>query len=458
MKKDWTEVLKQKVDAYVPDDMQLPGFEDLKKKMLAAGAGASASAGAGAGAGAPKGASVSMRRGLKWVAAAASLAAVVAGGALLLRDRGGEQPSGLADAGVQEVVSAENAAEETAPVLEETIPAQDVIEEVSTPSNNTVKPTVVKPVSIIKKGVQPLLADAGNEAEAPKEVAASEEVKNAVPAEDVTAVPDAEKSEAKRDEASQSEPSAQESKIASQESQTSSQDSKSATEPTQNIGLANLGSDPFAEPVEPVRKQLKRFSLGASGILAANASARGDKANPNDLRITTDREGNKYFDFGAPEIQYHYTAPVSGGISLRYHFTNQFYAETGMRFTYLRTWVTPSGAQQNLLFAGIPVGLGAKFLSLGNFDLYGSAYGMGSKCIYGSETPKYPSNYNTLDEIPLMWSVGISPGAEYHITPLVSLYAEPTLSYYFKNEKAPNTLYKDNPLYFTVNVGVRFNM
>ena len=65
MKKDWTEVLKQKVDAYVPDDMQLPGFEDLKKKMLAAGAGADA--------GAPKGASVPMRRGLKWVAAAASL-------------------------------------------------------------------------------------------------------------------------------------------------------------------------------------------------------------------------------------------------------------------------------------------------------------------------------------------------------------------------------------------------
>ena len=400
MNKDWTEVLKQKMDAYVPDDMQLPGFEDLKKKMMAS---------------APKGASVPMRRGLKWVAAAASLAAVVAGGALLLRDRSVQQPSGLAEAGVQEVVSAENAAEGTVPDMEETIPAQDVIEEVSAPNNNT----VVKPVSIIKKNVQPLLAD------------------------DVTAVSDAEKSE---------------SKTASQESQTSAQEPKTATNPTQYPGLADLGSDPFAEPVEPVRKQLKRFSLGASGILAANASARNDNANPNDLSVTTDREGNKYFDFGAPEIQYHYTAPVSGGISLRYHFTNQFYAETGLRFTYLRTWVTPSGARQNLLFAGIPLGLGARFASLGNLDLYGSAYGMGSKCIYGSETPNYPCNYKTLDEIPLMWSAGISPGAEYHITKLVGLYAEPTLSWYFKNEKAPNNLFKDNPLYFTLNIGVRFNM
>ena len=425
MKKDWTDLLREKLENYAPDVPEA-SFEEIRKKMLAAGAGA------GVGADAPKRASVPMRRGLKWVAAAASLAAVVAGGALLLRDRSAQQSSGLADAGVQEVVSAENTADETAPVSEETIPAQDVIQEVSAPSNNAVKPTVVKPISIVKKDVQPLLADAGNAAE------------DSAPAEDVTSVPDTEKSESKSAEAGQSE--------------TSVQESKTAAESIRNIGLADLDGDPFAEPVEPVRKQLKRFSLGASGILAANASARGDKANPNDLSVTTDRLGNKYFDFGAPEIQYHYTAPVSGGISLRYHFTNQFYAETGLRFTYLRTWVTPSGAQQNLLFAGIPVGLGAKFASLGNFDLYGSAYGMGSKCIYGSETSNYPTNYTSLDEIPLMWSVGISPGAEYHITPLVGLYAEPTLSYYFKNEKAPNTLYKDNPLYFTVNIGVRFNM
>ncbi len=403
MKKDWTEVLKQKMDAYVPDDMQLPGFEDLKQKMIAAGAasGAGSGAGAGAGTGAPKGASVPMKRGLRWLAYAASLAAVVAGGALLLRDRSGQQTSGLADAGQQEVVAIDKSASDSEPVLNVNTSTTSVPENVSAPLSEPVskpgssvaKPTGVKPVSIVKKDAQPLLADAGD-----------------------------------------------------------------AAEPIQNIGLADLGSDPFAEPVEPVRKQLKRFSLGASGVLAANASARGDHANPNDLSVTTDREGNKYFDFGAPEIQYHYTAPVSGGLSLRYHFTNQFYAETGLRFTYLRTWVTPTGARQNLLFAGIPVGLGARFASLGKFDLYGSAYGMGSKCIYGSESPNYPCNFTTLDEIPLMWSVGVSPGAEYHITPLIGLYAEPTLSWYFKNEKAPNTLYKDNPLYFTLNIGVRFNM
>ena len=451
MMKDWTELLRDRLESYTPDTPQI-SFEELKQKMLAAGGGSAAgtgtsagsATGAGAGAGAPKGASVPMKRGLKWVAAAASLAAVVAGGALLLRNRGDEPHQGLAEAVQQEVVAVEKASAETAPAVAEIEPVNEALEAVSnpaltpvlTPNNNNVTPSAAKPVTIANKGTKSLLADTGKSAENATENAAPAEVVNAVPAAGETPVSDTEKSESKA----------------------AGQESDPASESTYNNGIADLGSDPFAEPVEPVRKQIKRFSLGASGILAANASARNDKASPNDLSVTTDRMGNKYFDFGAPEIQYHYTAPVSGGISLRYNFTNQFYAETGLRFTYLRTWVTPTGARQNLLFAGIPVGLGAKFARLGNFDLYGSAYGMGSKCIYGSETSNYPSNYTSLDEIPLMWSVGISPGAEYHITPLIGLYAEPTLSYYFKNEKAPSTLYKDNPLYFTVNVGVRFNM
>ena len=69
MKKDWTELLREKLESYTPDVPQA-SFEEIKQKMLATGAGA----------GAPKGASVPMRRrGLRWVAAAASLAAVVAG-------------------------------------------------------------------------------------------------------------------------------------------------------------------------------------------------------------------------------------------------------------------------------------------------------------------------------------------------------------------------------------------
>ncbi|MBQ3660252.1 MAG: hypothetical protein II963_08880, partial [Bacteroidales bacterium] len=80
MKKDWTDLLREKLENYAP---QVPegSFEELKKKMLAAGA--------AAGAGAAGGGSVPMKRkGLRWIAAAASLAAVVAGGALLLRNGG----------------------------------------------------------------------------------------------------------------------------------------------------------------------------------------------------------------------------------------------------------------------------------------------------------------------------------------------------------------------------------
>ena len=414
MKKNWTEVLKQKVDAYVPGDMQLPGFESLKQKMLSASSAGGASAGSK-----PAGATAPLRRkGLRYLAYAASLAALVAGGALLLRNGGGE--------GTTAQVAEPTAAVETVSAI----------------------PAITEPVSVIEPVTAGALADAAiksNPAPAIKRPAAAN-----VPTEYSQPEEDLFIEEQPKDE----QPAASGETVSAEPKE--AQGSETAT----GHDIYDGGSaDPFAEPVKPVIKQLKRFSLGASGILASNSLGGGKPApKGSPLEVTTDRNGTKYYSMGAPELQYHYTAPVSGGLSLRYQLTNQFYAETGLRFTYLRTWVTPSGAHQNLLYMGVPVGLGCKFVQKGGFDVYGSAYGMGSKCIMGHESTNFPSNFTKLDEIPLLLSASLAPGAEYHFNRYLSLYAEPTVSYYFKNDKAPETLYKENPVYFTLNLGIRFNL
>ena len=151
----------------------------------------------------------------------------------------------------------------------------------------------------------------------------------------------------------------------------------------------------------------------------------------NGIVITSDRYGKKYCSFGAPEVHYQYYAPVSAGLSLRYDFTDRLYAETGLRFTYLTTSVTPSGAHQDLLYAGIPLGIGCRIAGF---------------------------NISDIRDIPIMWSAGVAPGIQYNFGPLLGIYAEPTLSYYFKNDNAPQTLYKEKPFYFTLNIGVRFNL
>ena len=421
MKKDWTDVLKQKLESYVPDDVQLPGFEDIRQKMLAAGAAAGASGGAAAG----------RRKPLKWLAYAASLAAVVAGGALLLRnDNDGAKPA----ASIAEAVTENPAANESERVYvvesDADDAAQNALAEAAQANNALAEAAPAK--AAIARNFTPKTSG-----------------KTSVPASEDAISND--RSDAETGNSTEADGTDTQAALLA-DAQT---DSNSDAVPGRDI-YSGGNNDPLAESVEPIRKQLKRFSIGASGILAANGS--GNTARKGEgLNVVIGSDGKKYLGLGAPELTYHYTAPVSGGLSLRYQLTNQFYAETGLRFTYLRTWVSPTGAYQNLLYAGIPVGLGCKFVQLGNFDIYGSAYGMASKCIAGSESTNFPYNY-VLGEIPVMWSAGVAPGAEYHFVQLVSLYAEPTLSYYFKNEKAPQTLYKENPLYFTVNIGVRFNL
>ena len=58
---------------------------------------------------------------------------------------------------------------------------------------------------------------------------------------------------------------------------------------------------------------------------------------------------------------------------------------------------------------------------------------------------------------PLQWSVNASAGVQFDIVPSVGVYAEPGISYYFDNGSDIRTIYKDEPLNFNLNVGMRFN-
>lgn len=56
----------------------------------------------------------------------------------------------------------------------------------------------------------------------------------------------------------------------------------------------------------------------------------------------------------------------------------------------------------------------------------------------------------------LQWSVNVATGVQYNFSSLIGVYAEPGISYYFDNNSPVETIYKDKPLNFNLNVGVRF--
>ena len=72
------------------------------------------------------------------------------------------------------------------------------------------------------------------------------------------------------------------------------------------------------------------------------------------------------------------------------------------------------------------------------------------------------SSYRTTTEgiptHPFQLSANISAGLRYDFTPTVGIYAEPGLSYYFDDGTSLQSVYKQRPLNFNLNVGVRFTV
>lgn len=411
--------MRDRLQDYAPDVPQ-ESFDKIREKMLAAAAASKMAA---------------RRKRLDVLKYAAAVAVVAAAGLLLTRNAG--------DRALQEPV-----AETAEPVRivqpqdqpqaqPEALPQPEALAQVGNTAAN--KPVITKKNNTVTY-TQPTLS---TEASAGESATTSDTSAAAAAGDLLAAAPGADSKE--QDPASES---------------SSATGSGSVTVNTsRDLNDPDFRPDPFAqEQTKPRGSLAGRLSLGASGLLAANTGKSNKDAVPNGMMMYTDRDGNIFYSMGAPTAQYHYSAPVSGGISVRYNFAGPFYAESGVRFTWLHTWVTPSGGVQDLLYAGIPLGLGVNILQWDSLKLYGSLYGMPSKCIVGRESPSFPSNYTKLAEIPIMWSAGASLGASYNFTPVVGIFAEPTVSYYFANPNAPQTMFKDTPYYFTLNLGVRFNL
>ena len=145
--------------------------------------------------------------------------------------------------------------------------------------------------------------------------------------------------------------------------------------------------------------------------------------------------------------------------------------ESGLTYTLLAS-DTRDGSdmhyyegRQRLHYLGIPLNVKYEFLRWRRFGLYGSAGVLAEQCISGRMRKEYVldgSSYRTTTEgiptHPFQLSANISAGLRYDFTPTVGIYAEPGLSYYFDDGTSLQSVYKQRPLNFNLNVGVRFTV
>lgn len=169
------------------------------------------------------------------------------------------------------------------------------------------------------------------------------------------------------------------------------------------------------------------------------------------------------------DIKHH--LPLRTGISFTYKLNDRFGIESGLTYTNLSSDIFQGSdshylkGKQTLHYIGIPLNLKINLFSWKNVDLYASAGAMGEKCVAGNLKEKFVVNNETtkrektpIEEKPFQWSVNAAAGLQFNFSSLVGLYVEPGVSYYFDDGSSLKTIYKEKPLNFNLNLGIRLSL
>lgn len=171
------------------------------------------------------------------------------------------------------------------------------------------------------------------------------------------------------------------------------------------------------------------------------------------------------------KTEYEHHLPIRIGLSVAYALTDRLSISSGLTYTRLSSDIKDASreskyiGEQRLHYIGIPVNVSYKVVSFRWLGLYGTAGVLAEKCVSGTTDEGYVENntmkYTNTHDIsskPLQMSVNAGVGIQFDFIDNVGIYAEPGLSYYFDDGSALQTIYKEKPLNFNLNVGVRFKL
>lgn len=171
------------------------------------------------------------------------------------------------------------------------------------------------------------------------------------------------------------------------------------------------------------------------------------------------------------KTEYDHHLPIRMVLNVAYALTDQLSISSGLTYTRLSSDIKDASreskyiGEQRLHYVGIPVNVSYKVASSRWISLYGTAGVLAEKCVSGTTDEGYVENntmkYTNTQDIsskPLQMSVNAGVGIQFDFIDNVGIYAEPGLSYYFDDGSALQTIYKEKPLNFNLNVGVRFKL
>ncbi|MCE5205924.1 MAG: porin family protein [Porphyromonadaceae bacterium] len=222
-------------------------------------------------------------------------------------------------------------------------------------------------------------------------------------------------------------------------------------------------------------KDRQNHSKWQTGLSLSNAPSGSSTTYSGYGTLAVAETVDKQYDFvpnykkeqAYTDVKHH--QPVTFGLTLRYNFTERWSVSSGLTYSLLSSELYSGNGnyyyddRQTLHYIGIPVNIAYTFWQNNKISAYLSTGGLVEKNVVGRLTSNYYIDNHleitTKEKIrskELQWSVNGAMGLGYRISNNIGLYAEPGISYYFRNGSELETIYKDNPLNFNLQLGLRF--
>ena len=212
--------------------------------------------------------------------------------------------------------------------------------------------------------------------------------------------------------------------------------------------------------------------MGASSVTNSTATY-VEAVGPDDVIWADNPQlGIGIFNQGkSVKTEYKHRLPVRVGLNVAYRLTDRLSVESGVSYTRLSSDMKDgtknnySSSSQKLDYIGVPLNVKYRAFGYRRLSVYASAGLLTEKCVSGKTTHEYvisgeKKKHEAEDVAAKPWqlSVNAALGAQLDVLRNVGVYVEPGVSYYFDDRSPLSTIYKEKPLNFNLNLGVRYTI
>ena len=212
--------------------------------------------------------------------------------------------------------------------------------------------------------------------------------------------------------------------------------------------------------------------MGSSSVTNSTATY-VEAVGPDDVMWADNPQlGIGIFNQGkSVKTEYKHRLPVRVGLNVAYRLTDRLSVESGVSYTRLSSDMKDgtkdnySSGSQKLDYIGVPLNVKYRAFGYRRLSVYASAGLLTEKCVSGKTTHEYvisgEKKKHEVEDVaakPWQLSVNAALGAQLDVLRNVGVYVEPGVSYYFDDRSPLSTIYKEKPLNFNLNMGVRYTI